>query len=46
MTASPDGIWGRGSWDDKGNLYSMLEAAETMAWPAFAQADDLFCFRS
>src|SRR3954471_7938141 len=21
-------IWGRGSWDDKGNLYSMLEAAE------------------
>ena len=24
-------IWGRGSWDDKGNLYSMLEAAEAMA---------------
>ena len=24
-------IWGRGSWDDKGNLYSMLEAAEQMA---------------
>jgi len=24
-------IWGRGSWDDKGNLYSMLEAAEILA---------------
>src|SRR5256886_7716677 len=24
-------IWGRGSWDDKGNLYSMLEPAEAMA---------------
>jgi carboxypeptidase PM20D1 len=24
-------IWGRGSWDDKGNLYSMLEAAEALA---------------
>ena len=24
-------IWGRGAWDDKGNLYSMLEAAEAMA---------------
>jgi carboxypeptidase PM20D1 len=24
-------IWGRGSWDDKGNLYAMLEAAEQMA---------------
>ena len=23
-------IWGRGAWDDKGNLYSMLEAAEVM----------------
>ena len=29
-------IWGRGSWDDKGNLYSMLEAAETMAKAASA----------
>ena len=28
-------IWGRGSWDDKGNLYSMLEAAETMAKAGF-----------
>jgi carboxypeptidase PM20D1 len=23
-------VWGRGSWDDKGNLYAMLEAAEQM----------------
>jgi len=28
-------IWGRGSWDDKGNLYSMLEAAEAMAREGF-----------
>jgi carboxypeptidase PM20D1 len=28
-------IWGRGSWDDKGNLYSMLEAAEQMAKAGF-----------
>src|SRR3954469_5894975 len=28
-------IWGRGSWDDKGNLYSMLEAAEVMAKEGF-----------
>jgi carboxypeptidase PM20D1 len=28
-------IWGRGSWDDKGNLYSMLEAAEQMAKGGF-----------
>jgi carboxypeptidase PM20D1 len=28
-------IWGRGSWDDKGNLYSMLEAAEAMAKSRF-----------
>lgn len=24
-------IWGRGSWDDKGNLFAMLEAAEQLA---------------
>lgn len=24
-------IWGRGSWDDKGNLFAMLEAAEALA---------------
>ncbi len=24
-------IWGRGSWDDKGNLFAMLEAAEHFA---------------
>jgi len=28
-------IWGRGSWDNKGNLYSMLEAAEAMARAGF-----------
>ncbi|CCE09426.1 putative Gly-X carboxypeptidase (CPS1) [Bradyrhizobium sp. STM 3843] len=24
-------IWGRGAWDDKGNLYAMLEAADALA---------------
>ncbi|WP_322514669.1 M20 family peptidase [Rhodopseudomonas palustris] len=28
-------VWGRGSWDDKGNLYAMLEAAEQMAKQGF-----------
>jgi len=28
-------IWGRGAWDDKGNLYSMLEAAEVLAKAGF-----------
>ncbi len=28
-------IWGRGSWDDKGNLYAILEAAEAMAKAGF-----------
>lgn len=28
-------IWGRGSWDDKGNLFSMLEAAEQLAREGF-----------
>lgn len=28
-------IWGRGSWDDKGNLYSMLEAAEILVKAGF-----------
>lgn len=28
-------IWGRGSWDDKGNLYSMLEAAELLTKAGF-----------
>jgi carboxypeptidase PM20D1 len=28
-------IWGRGSWDDKGNLFSMLEAAEALAKRGF-----------
>jgi carboxypeptidase PM20D1 len=28
-------IWGRGSWDDKGNLFSMLEAVEQLARQGF-----------
>jgi carboxypeptidase PM20D1 len=28
-------VWGRGSWDDKGNLYAMLEAAEALATQGF-----------
>jgi carboxypeptidase PM20D1 len=28
-------VWGRGSWDDKGNLYAMLEAAEQMSKAGF-----------
>lgn len=28
-------VWGRGSWDDKGNLYSILEAAERLAKDGF-----------
>src|SRR4051812_33260634 len=28
-------VWGRGSWDDKGNLYAMLEAAEQIAKAGF-----------
>ena len=28
-------IWGRGAWDDKGNLMSMLEAAELLAASGF-----------
>lgn len=29
-------IWGRGAWDDKGNLFAMLEAAELLAASGFA----------
>lgn len=28
-------VWGRGSWDDKGNLYAILEAAEQLAQRGF-----------
>jgi carboxypeptidase PM20D1 len=28
-------VWGRGSWDDKGNLYAILEAVEQMAKQGF-----------
>ncbi len=28
-------IWGRGSWDDKGNLFAMVEAAEALAKQGF-----------
>ena len=39
-------IWGRGSWDNKGNLYAMLEAAEQMAKQGFApEANGLFRVR-
>ena len=38
-------IWGRGSWDDKGNLYSMLEAAERWRKRASPEAHDLFRVR-
>jgi carboxypeptidase PM20D1 len=30
-------VWGRGSWDDKGNLFAMLEAAELLAREGFRQ---------
>ena len=39
-------IWGRGSWDNKGNLYAMLEAAEQMAKQGFRpEANGLFRVR-
>ncbi len=28
-------IWGRGAWDDKGNLFSIMEAVETLAAQGF-----------
>lgn len=28
-------VWGRGSWDDKGNLYSIMEAVEQLAKDGF-----------
>jgi carboxypeptidase PM20D1 len=28
-------VWGRGSWDDKGNLFSMLEAVESLIAQGF-----------
>jgi carboxypeptidase PM20D1 len=28
-------VWGRGSWDDKGNLYAIMEAAERLAQQGF-----------
>ena len=39
-------VWGRGSWDDKGNLYSMLEAAEAHGQGGLPpEAHDLFRLR-
>jgi carboxypeptidase PM20D1 len=35
-------VWGRGSWDDKGNLYAMLEAAEAMASRGFTPKRTIF----
>lgn len=35
-------IWGRGSWDDKGNLFSILEAAEQLAKEGFKPKRTLY----
>jgi carboxypeptidase PM20D1 len=35
-------VWGRGSWDDKGNLLAMLEAIETLAAQGFTPARTLY----
>src|SRR3954447_23099272 len=35
-------VWGRGSWDDKGNLYAMLEAAEQMTKAGFRPKRTIF----
>jgi carboxypeptidase PM20D1 len=31
-------IWGRGTWDDKGNLFAQLEAVELLLAPASSRA--------
>ena len=41
--ASIDGfIWGRGSWDDKGNLMSMMEAVEMLAGAEFKPRQTIY----
>jgi len=35
-------IWGRGAWDDKGSLFGMLEAAETLAKEGFKPRQTIY----
>ena len=35
-------IWGRGSWDDKGSLFAMLEAAEMLAKEGFRPKQTIY----
>ena len=35
-------VWGRGSWDDKGNLMSMLEAVEMLAATGFRPRQTIY----
>ncbi len=35
-------VWGRGAWDDKGNLFAMLEAAESLARDGFRPKRTLY----
>jgi carboxypeptidase PM20D1 len=39
-------IWGRGSWDDKGNLFSMLRLPSSLRKTASSPTDDLFRLRT
>ncbi|MDO9355535.1 MAG: M20 family peptidase, partial [Solirubrobacteraceae bacterium] len=35
-------VWGRGSWDDKGNLMSMMEAVELLAASGFTPSQTVY----
>ncbi|RIK98086.1 MAG: hypothetical protein DCC74_05750 [Proteobacteria bacterium] len=35
-------VWGRGAWDDKGNLFAMLEAVESLARDGFRPKHTLY----
>ncbi|MDR3468534.1 MAG: M20 family peptidase [Xanthobacteraceae bacterium] len=35
-------IWGRGAWDDKGSLFGLLEAAETLAKDGFKPRQTIY----
>ena len=35
-------VWGRGSWDDKGNLFSMLEAVESLIVQGFKPRQTIY----
>lgn len=35
-------VWGRGSWDDKGNLFSMLEAVESLIAQGFKPRQTIY----